>query len=189
MDFPRCSAPIISARRMTITRVHAVLITWSLLQLIIIDSKFWICQLSIHNYYFVCLSPFNADFGTQAREPRNITRAESEIDVFIPCPFEFRPSPSIWRINGTEYISATLPPVYTQTSGGLFINRVDKCLNHTSFQCIDTSDDSLQGQESNIGFLTVTSQGKQCTGEPIYKCVCSSLRAEVTNLSRLYAIC
>ena len=100
----------------------------------------------------------------QAQEPRNITRAENETDVFIPCPFGFRPAPSIWKINGTEYFGATLPPVFTQIPGGLFINRVNRCLNHTSFQCIDTSGESLQGEESDIGFLTVTSE-RGCAGE------------------------
>ena len=102
-----------------------------------------------HNYV-------HEDLVTQAREPRDITRAEGETDVFIPCPFEFRPAPSLWRIDGTVYFSTTLPQIYTQTAGGLFINRVDRCLNYTSFQCIDISDNRLQGQESSIGYLIVT---------------------------------
>ena len=103
----------------------------------------------------------------QNRGPVNITRAENETYVFIPCPFEFRPAPSIWKINGTEYSSTTLPSaIYTQTAGGLFIKRVDKCLNQTSFQCIDTSFNSLQGEPSSIGYLTVTSQAT-CTGSKL----------------------
>lgn len=101
---------------------------------------------------------------SQAREPSNITRAAGENDVFIPCPFEFQPTPSIWRINGTDYTSATLPFIYSLAPSGLFINTVHRCLNQTSFQCIDTSDSGLQGQKSSIGFLNVTSKEK-CIGK------------------------
>ena len=112
---------------------------------------------------WLTVSALLKDFEAQAQEPRNITRAENETDVFIPCPFGFQPFPSIWKINGTEYFGATLPSIFTQIPGGLFINTVHRCLNHTSFQCIDTSDDSLLGRESDIGFLTVTSP-TACTG-------------------------
>ena len=77
--------------------------------------------------------------------------------MFIPCPFEFRPTPSIWRINGIDFTIATIPSdLYSVTPSGLFINTVLVCLNQTSYQCIDTSDDALQEQVSEIGFLTVT---------------------------------
>lgn len=98
------------------------------------------------------------------RQPSNITRAAGENDVFIPCPFEFRPSPSIWRINETDYTVATLPSNYSLAPGGLFINRVYPCLNHVSFQCIDTSDVDLVAQESSVGYLTVTTL-ETCPGE------------------------
>ena len=92
-----------------------------------------------------------------AREPNNINRTEGETDVFISCPFEFRSTPSVWRINGTDYTSATLPsPPFELNSNGLFIDMAHQCLNQTSFQCIDTSTDDLRGQESKIGVLTVT---------------------------------
>ena len=99
------------------------------------------------------------------RQPSNITRSAGETDVFIPCPFEFRPAPSIWRINGTDYTTATLPSIYSWTPGGLFISVADPCLNQTSFQCIDTSYGGLQAQESSIGILTVASPGPEDCGE------------------------
>ena len=83
--------------------------------------------------------------------------------MFIPCPFEFSPTPSIWRINGTDYTSSTLPSIYSLSPGGLFINTVMSCLNQTSFQCIDTAGVGLVGQGSSVGTLTVTSQGT-CEG-------------------------
>ena len=78
--------------------------------------------------------------------------------MFISCPFEFRPTPSIWRINGIDFTAATInSTLYSLTPSGLFINVVLKCMNQTSYQCIDTSDDVLQEQVSEIGFLMVTS--------------------------------
>ena len=101
-----------------------------------------------------------------ALQPRNITRADGESDVFIPCPFEFRPAPSIWKIDRTYYTTATIPSIYSITSSGLFINTVHVCLNQTSFQCVDTSDNALEEEVSDIGILTVTSEGNvNCTGE------------------------
>ena len=114
------------------------------------------------------------------RQPMNITRADGETNVFIPCPFEFRSTPSIWRIRGMEYTAATIPPVYSITPGGLFINTVHVCMNQTSFQCIDTSDNALAEQLSDIGILTVSSQdtcaGKihQAWGWPGFSLVCSA---------------
>lgn len=94
---------------------------------------------------------------TQLQEPSNIQRAEGERNIFIPCPFEFQSSPSIWRINDREYTSVTLPSIpFELRSGGLFIREAYECLNQTSFQCIDTSTYDLRGQESRIGVLTVT---------------------------------
>lgn len=98
------------------------------------------------------------------RQPRNITRADGESDVFIPCPFEFRPTPSTWRIDGTDYTAATIPSIYSITPSGLFINTVHVCLNQTSFQCVDASNNALEEQVSDIGILTVVSENK-CTGE------------------------
>ena len=96
----------------------------------------------------------------------NITRADGESNVFIPCPFEFRPTPSIWKIDGTYSTAATIPSIYSITPGGLFINTVHVCLNQTSFQCIDTSNNALEEQVSDIGILTVTSEGNiNCTGD------------------------
>ena len=97
------------------------------------------------------------------RGPSNITRAVNETDVFIPCPFEFSPTPSLWRINGTDYTSSMLPSIFSLSPGGLFINTVVSCLDQTSFQCIDTSGDGLVGQGSSVGVLTVTPQGT-CKG-------------------------
>lgn len=96
---------------------------------------------------------------TQLQEPSNIQRAEGERNIFIPCPFEFQSSPSIWRINDKEYTSVTLPssPFELSLNGYIFIEVVTSCLNQTSFQCIDTSSDDLRGRESRIGVLTVTS--------------------------------
>ena len=108
------------------------------------------------NFFFIyCSSAFQIHVQLQ---PRNITSAAGETDVFIPCPFEFHLTPSIWRINGIDFTTATIPStLYSLTPGGLFINRVLVCMNQTSYQCIDTSDDVLQEQVSEIGYLTVTS--------------------------------
>ena len=117
-------------------------------------------------------------------QPRNITRVENEIDVFIPCPFEFRPAPPIWKIlNGTEYFDATLPSIYTQTFGGLFIKIVHRCLNYTSFQCVDISDDTLQGEERAIlDFL----QWYRCHKENalLVSCIISAKNSEPTTFDR-----
>lgn len=78
--------------------------------------------------------------------------------MFIPCQiFEFRPTPPIWLINEKDYTSATLPSLFSQVAGGLFIGRIDACLDGYTFQCIDTSGDGLVGRRSHIGTLTVTS--------------------------------
>ena len=108
-----------------------------------------------------------APTSSQILEPRNITRGDHENQVFIPCPYISRElAPSIWRINGTDYTSATLPSLFSWSPSGLFISEVHRCLNQTSFQCIDTSDSGLQGRESSIGTLTVTiTSGEGCTSE------------------------
>ena len=95
--------------------------------------------------------------------PVDIRRMVGEQNVFIPCPFEFRSTPSIWRINGTDYTASTLPSIYRLAPSGLFINTVHRCLNQTSFQCIDTSSTSLQEELSDIGVLTVTGE-EICNG-------------------------
>lgn len=65
-----------------------------------------------------------------------------------------------------DYTSATLPSIYYLVPSGLFIKKVYKCLNQTSFQCIDTSGSGLRGQESNVGTLTVaTTSEAECTSE------------------------
>lgn len=103
------------------------------------------------------------------RGPRHITRGESENQVFIPCPYISRElAPSIWRINETEYTSATLPSIFSLDSDGLFINMVHRCLDQTSFQCIDTSERGLQWRESSIGTLSVTPTSGGCTSEHCY---------------------
>ena len=100
------------------------------------------------------------------REPRNITRGENENQVVFPCPYYSQElAPPIWRINGTDYTSATLPSIFSLDSNRLYISEVHKCLDQTSFQCIDTSDSGLQGRESNIGTLTVTLTSGGCTSE------------------------
>ena len=89
-------------------------------------------------------------------EPSDIQRNEGEMNIFIPCPFGFRSSPSIWRINNREYTSVTLPsPPFEQSSSGIFIEAAYRCLNDTSFQCFDTSNDDLRGENSSVGILTV----------------------------------
>ena len=56
--------------------------------------------------------------------------------------------------------------IFSWSPNGLFITEVHRCLNQMSFQCIDTSDSGLQGQESSIGTLTVTTtSGEGCTSE------------------------
>ena len=98
-------------------------------------------------------------------QPSDIIRYEQENDIFIPCPFESQFIPSIWRINGIDYISATLPSIYTLAPSGLSIKEVHKCLDQTSFQCIDVSGSGLGGQESNVGTLTViATSGAECMG-------------------------
>ena len=100
-------------------------------------------------------------FLAGCQEPRNITRYISETYVFIPCPFE----PVIWRINGRDFISATLPPLYLWTPNGLIIKKVYACMDQSSFQCIDTPKNSLTGiRESDIGTLTVLPR----ESEPLY---------------------
>lgn len=100
-----------------------------------------------------------------------MTRAAGETNVFIPCPFEFRPTPFIWRINGIDFTTATIPStLYLLFTSGLFINTVLVCMNQTSFQCIDTSDDALQEQVSEIGYLTVISN-EACPGIIVDKLV------------------
>ena len=94
--------------------------------------------------------------ATLASQPSSdITRFEGETDVFIPCPFEFQPTPSLWMINRTAYSSATLPSLFTLNPGGLLIKIVHRCLDQTSFQCIDTSSNSLAGQKSMCSVLTL----------------------------------
>ena len=101
---------------------------------------------------------------TLASQPSSdITRFEGETDVFIPCPFEFQPTPSLWMINKTAYSSATLPSLFTLNPGGLLIKIVHRCLDQTSFQCIDTSSNSLAGLKSSVAILTVLSR-EACTG-------------------------
>lgn len=70
------------------------------------------------------------------------------------------------RINGSDYTSTTLPSLFSWSPNGLFITEVHRCLDQTSFQCINTSDSGLQGQESNVGTLTVTTtSGEECISE------------------------
>lgn len=89
--------------------------------------------------------------------------------MFISCPFDVQSTPPIWKINGIDYTAVTLPSkLFSLTPGGLFINEVHECLNQTSYQCIDTSDDILQGKVSDIGVLTVTSS-EICTGSFYHK--------------------
>ena len=98
-------------------------------------------------------------------QPMNITRTAGETFVFIPCPYETSSTPSIWRINGTDYTAATLPSRYSLTPGGLFIKTVHICLDQVPFQCIDISGNSLQEDVSQVGVLTVISPtGEICTG-------------------------
>ena len=89
--------------------------------------------------------------ATLALKPSSdITRFEGETDVFIPCPFEFQPTPSLWMINKTSYSSATLPLLFSLNPSGLLIKIIHRCLDQTSFQCIDTSSNSLAGQKSSV---------------------------------------
>ena len=116
---------------------------------IIVSRKLWL------NIYIkaTCIRSAHAQ-----RDPSNITRAANEDNVFIPCQsFEFQPTPPIWRINGIDYTTATLPSLFFHVPGGLFIRRVHRCLNGYTFQCIDTSGDGLVGRNSSIGTLIVTS--------------------------------
>ena len=75
---------------------------------------------------------------TLAQELKNIERTEREVNVFIPCPFGNIPStPPVWRINGTDHTIATLPLIYSIDPSGIYINEVHKCMDQTSFQCVD----------------------------------------------------
>ena len=102
---------------------------------------------------------FSGCTNTQLPSPENITRTVDETNVFIPCPYEFSTAPVIWRINGTDYSSYTLPSMYLLTPGGIFIRKVTHCFDQTSFQCIDTSNDGIVGQGSSVGVLTVVPSG------------------------------
>ena len=64
----------------------------------------------------------------------------------------------------------TLVQLYHQyffwSRNGLFITEVHRCLNQTTFQCIDTSDSGLREQKSDVGTLTVTvTSGEGCTSK------------------------
>jgi hypothetical protein len=102
---------------------------------------------------------FSGCADTQLSSPANITGAVNETSVFIPCPYKFSNAPVIWRINGTDYSSYTLPSMYLLTPAGIFIKKVTNCFDQTSFQCIDTSNDGIVGQGSSIGVLTVVPPG------------------------------
>ena len=55
---------------------------------------------------------------------------------------------------------------FSWSHDGLYIKEVHRCLNQTSFQCIDTSDSGLRGQESDVGTLKVTvTSGEGCTSK------------------------
>ena len=106
-----------------------------------------------------------------ARTKKHNYRGENENQVFIPCPYASRNlAPSIWRMNGTEYTSATLPSIFSLDSDGLFITATHRCLDQTVFQCIDTSERGLQWRESSIGTLTVTPIAGACTSEHTTLC-------------------
>ena len=126
------------------------------------SDRFLVASSAFINYLALA---FPAFLIVCQRQPRNITRADGETDVFMPCPFEFRPTPSIWKIGGKDYTATTIPSIFSITPGGLFINTVHICLNQTSFQCIDTSDNALEEQLSDIGILTVVTSQDNCTGE------------------------
>lgn len=88
--------------------------------------------------------------------------------MFIPCPFEFQPSPPVWRIGGIDFTSSTLPSIFTLDPGGIYINNVTACLNGLTFQCIDTSGAGLLGRGSLTGILTVQPPGQVCGGILLY---------------------
>ena len=114
-------------------------------------------------FYVVLYMWQTATLNLALQPSSDITRFEGETDVFIPCPFEFQPTPSLWMINKTAYSSATLPSLFTLNPGGLLIKTVHRCLDQTSFQCIDTSSNSLAGRKSSVAILTVLSR-ETCTG-------------------------
>lgn len=81
----------------------------------------------------------------------NITRAEGEVNVFIPCPLSDTGSTNpIWKINETYYEVYNLPRKFRPATYGILITRVDGGMNGTTFQCIDE-----HNFESTVGMLTV----------------------------------
>lgn len=81
--------------------------------------------------------------------PQNITRAEGEVNVYIPCSLTESDNP-IWKINNTYYEVYNLPRKFIPASLGLLITRVEIEMNGTTFQCIE-----LGGSVSSVGILIV----------------------------------
>lgn len=86
--------------------------------------------------------------------PRDITRAEREIDVYVPCPFAGPYSPS-WKINNIVYEAFNLPERFIPASYGLLITVIEKDMDGTTFQCLVYTGVNYTIQYSSIGKLTV----------------------------------
>lgn len=94
------------------------------------------------------------DTCVQRMGPRNITRIEGELDVFIPCPLSGFVLP-VWKINGYVYELFQLPELFTPAYGGIYIETITRQLNGTTMQCfVSTGKDGIV-ESSLIGMLTV----------------------------------
>ena len=102
--------------------------------------------------------------------PTNITRAEGDVDEFIPCPFDGQEATPFWNINSVVYHTTQLPyPFVTSyNSTGVIIKSISRYLNGTTIQCFvasGTRSDS-RPRRSSLGILTVIfdpRSGKYCT--------------------------
>jgi hypothetical protein len=105
-----------------------------------------------------------------ASGPTNITRAEGDVDEFIPCPFDGQENAPFWSINDVIYHTTQLPfPFVTSdNSTGIVIKSISRHLNGTILQCYvaSGSQTDLRPRRSSLGILTVTfdpESGKSCT--------------------------
>lgn len=133
----------------------------------------FLCKFFIRNYNYQYCGPWNyshivtvvlityyivRSVETQRQlsniGPRNITRTEGEVNVYIPCPFPGSFSP-IWIISGMHYEAFNLPENMYSVSFGLLIKYVTKEMDGKTFQCILQADVENGFYSSSIGILTV----------------------------------
>ena len=91
--------------------------------------------------------------------PRSVTRAEGDVDEFIPCPFDGLEYTPFGGINGRIYHSTQLPLpfVTSDNSTGIIIKLITRHLNGTTLQCFVASGSQSDPtpRRSSLGVLTV----------------------------------